>query len=296
MNKHRIAVIVAGIDQSYQKCILNGLESAAAECSLDFTVFASFSGTMGNPRHDKGEFTIFRLPDLNDFDGAVLLTNTIDYPAVVQDIITSVRNAGIPAVSIDNDIPDMMHIGIDNNSAMRRITEHFIKHHGFTRFNYISGPVDNPESAERLTAFLTVLDENGLTIDKERIFYGDFRAPSGRNAIDSFMNNAPEMPQVIICANDVMAASAINTLPKHGISVPGDVAVTGFDNTYSRHNYQVELTTVDRPLSLSGSLACKMLRDFFAKTLGTRSVVLDMSERFAESCGCTTGTEYDIEE
>ena len=296
MNKHRIAVIVAGIDQSYQKCILNGLESAAAECSLDFTVFASFSGTMGNPRHDKGEFTIFRLPDLNDFDGAVLLTNTIDYPAVVQDIITSVRNAGIPAVSIDNDIPDMMHIGIDNNSAMRRITEHFIKHHGFTRFNYISGPVDNPESAERLTAFLTVLDENGLTIDKERIFYGDFRAPSGRNAIDAFMNNAPEMPQVIICANDVMAATAINRLSEIGYNVPDDIAVSGFDNTYGSANFQIEITSVERPLTTTGQLACKMLYDYFNNIPHERSITLSADPIFSESCGCRSTNSHEVSE
>lgn len=296
MNKYKIAVIVAGIDQTYQSAILDGMRSAAPGCGLDVTVFASFSGTMGNPRHDSGEFNIFRLPDFADFDGAVLLTNTIDYPPVVADIIKRIREAGIPAVCIDNDIPDMLYIGIDNRTAMRHITEHFIKKHGFTDFCYISGPADNPESADRLGAFLDVLETNGLTADEDSIFYGDFRAPSGTAAAEHFLDTREKMPQAIICANDVMAAAAINRLAEAGYKVPGDIAVSGFDNTYSRHNYQVELTTVDRPLSLSGSLACKMLRDYFAKTLGSRSVVLDMSERFAESCGCTSGTEYDIEE
>ncbi|HBB19826.1 MAG TPA: arabinogalactan endo-1,4-beta-galactosidase, partial [Ruminococcus sp.] len=152
MTKHRIAVIVAGIDQSYQSAILEGMRTSAAGCGLDISVFASFSGTMGNPRHDTGEFNIFRLPDFSNFDGAVLLTNTIDYPPVVSDIITRIRQAKIPAVCIDNDIPDMLYIGIDNRTAMRRITEHFIKVHGFTDICYISGPADNPESADRLGA------------------------------------------------------------------------------------------------------------------------------------------------
>ena len=296
MTKRRIAVIVAGMDQSYQKSILNGLESAAAECMLDFTVFASFSGTMGNPRHDKGEFAIFRLPEFTDFDGAVLLTNTIDYPSVVQDIITKVRNANIPAVSIDNDIPDMMHIGIDNSSAMRKITEHFINHHGYTRFNYISGPVDNPESADRLKAFRKVLDEHGIAIDDNRIFYGDFRAPSGRSAIDFFRENNHDMPQVIICANDVMAATAINRLSELGINVPDDIAVSGFDNTYGSANFQIEITTVERPLVTTGQLACKMLYDFFNNVPHERSITLSSNPIFSESCGCGMGNSHEVSE
>lgn len=296
MTKHRIAVIVAGIDQSYQSAILEGMRTSASGCGLDISVFASFSGTMGNPRHDTGEFNIFRLPDFSDFDGAVLLTNTIDYPPVVSDIITRIRQAKIPAVCIDNDIPDMLYIGIDNRTAMRRITEHFIKVHGFTDICYISGPADNPESADRLGAFLDVMKEHGLSVDDESIYYGDFRGPSGAAAAEHFLAVREKMPQALICANDVMAATAINRLAEAGYKVPGDIAVSGFDNTYSRHNYQVELTTVDRPLTLSGSLACKMLRDYFAKTLSGRSVVLDMSTLFAESCGCSTASVSDIEE
>lgn len=296
MNTYKIAVIIAGIDQSYQKTILNGIASSAAECSFNISAFASFSGTMGNPGHDSGELNIFQLPDFRNFDGAILLTNTIDYPPVVSDILERIKEAGIPAVSIDNDVPYLYHIGIDNKTAMRSITEHLINIHGFTKFNYISGPADNPESAVRLNAFLEVLRENDISIDDDRIFYGDFRAPSGRAAIEYFIKQGLDMPQAIICANDVMAASAINRLALEGYSVPDDIAVTGFDNTYSTHNYQVELTSVDRPLALSGRLACKMLFNRLRNIPQERNVILNMSTRFTESCGCSANSLNDLNE
>ena len=65
LNKYKIAIIVAGIDQKYQSSILHGIQSASTECSLDFYVFASFSGIMDNVRHDTGELNIFKLPDFN---------------------------------------------------------------------------------------------------------------------------------------------------------------------------------------------------------------------------------------
>ncbi|MBR6968872.1 MAG: GGDEF domain-containing protein [Ruminococcus sp.] len=296
MKTKKIAVIIEEIGQSYQSAILKGISSAAAEFGFNIAAFTSFSGDMDNPRHDIGEFTIFSLPDFKEFDGAILLTNTLSYRPVVDKIIKNIRAAGIPAVSIDNDIPFFYHIGIDNRSAMRKITEHMITEHGFTRFAYISGPKGNPESAARLNAFLSILDENGISLDSKAVYYGDFRTLSGKNAAEQFLNELSELPQAIICANDVMAASAINKLTAEGYSVPGDIAVTGFDNTYNDHNYQVELTSVDRPLALSGRLACKMLHNHFMDIPQERNVILNMSVRFTESCGCHENALADLSE
>ncbi len=293
---YKIAVIIEEINQSYQSSILNGIASSAAEFDLNISAFISFSGALDNPRHDTGEFNIFNLPDFSDFDGAILLTNTLAYQPVVNDILARIKAAGIPAVSIDNDIPYLYHIGIDNKTAMRQITEHMIKKHGFTKFAYISGPQDNPESADRMSAFLEVLKENNISVNDDYIYYGDFRAPSGRAAVESLLSKADGLPQAIICANDVMAASAINRLSDEGLSVPDDIAVTGFDNTYSNHNYQVELTSVERPLSLSGRLACKMLYNHFNNLSQKRNIILNMSAKFTESCGCCENILSDISE
>lgn len=293
MSNYRIAIIVAGIDQTYQSSILHGIQSTASECAFDFYVFSSFSGVMDNVSHDMGELNIFNLPDFNDFDGAILLTNTIGYQYAVNDILARIKSAGIPAVCIDNDVEGLFHIGIDNRTAMRKITEHFIKVHGFTKFNYISGPVGNSESDARLAAFLEVLEENNISIDENRIYYGDFRAPSGKAAVEYFRKNTPYMPQAIICANDVMAAAAINRLYEDGFKVPEEIAVSGFDNTFNNHNLRIELTSVERPITLSGQLAVKMLYNRLHDIEQERSIILDMSTRFTESCGCHDSVIHD---
>lgn len=294
MSSFKIALIIEEMDQSYQSEILKGIAASAEEFSMNISVFVSFSGLI-NSGHEKGEFNIFNLPDFRDFDGAILLTNTLARQNVTDDIISRIKAAGIPAVSIDNDLPDFFHVGIDNKTAMRRITEHLINVHHFTELAYVSGPKDNPESADRLSAFLEVLDEHGITIPEDSIYYGNFRAPSGRAAAEYFINKG-KLPQAVICANDVMAASVISCFSENKISVPQDIAVTGFDNTYSSHNYQLELTTVDRPLSLSGRIACKMLHNYYAAVDQERSFILNMSTRFTESCGCAHNAHYDISE
>lgn len=294
MGKYRIAVIVAGIDQNYQSAILDGLKASAVENCADMFVFVSFSGTMGNKQHDSGEMNIFSLPDFTKFDGVILMTNTIGYSPVVQNIHERVKKSGIPAVSIDNDVPEFLHIGIDNKAAMRKITEHFVKKHGFTDFSYISGPENNPESADRLSAFRDVLAENGIAVSEDRIFYGDFRGPSGKSAVNELISGGGKMPQVLICANDVMAAYAINALIKAGFRVPEDVAVSGFDNSYFDYKFRMELTTVDRPMYDSGKKACSMLIECINGIDHEHSTILEMHPCFTESCGCKKNVLNDV--
>ena len=286
MKSYKIALIIEEINQSYQSAILDGIAASVNEFSFEVSAFVSFSGAMINPKHDFGELNIFSLPDFRNFDGAILLTNTITHQPVITDILSRIREAGIPTVMVDNDVEGFYHIGIDNKTAMRKIAEHLIRVHGFSRFGYISGPVNNPESADRLSAFLEVLEENDISIDNDRIYYGDFRSHSGKAAVEEFLSQEKAMPEAIICANDVMASSAIGRLISEGYSVPGDIAVTGFDNTYNTSNYQIELTSVDRPLELSGRLACRILYNHFMNLPQDRSTVLSMSARFTESCGC----------
>lgn len=286
MKNYKIALIIEEINQSYQSAILEGIASSIGEFSFDVSAFISFSGAMINPKHDNGEFNIFKLPDFKQFDGAILLTNTIAYQPVVADILERIKEAGIPAVSIDHDVNSLYCIGIDNKTAMRNIAEHLINVHGFKRFAYISGPPENPESADRLEAFLEVLNEHNITLDDDRLFYGDFRAHAGREAVEKLIAQKKQMPEAVVCANDVMAAAAINKFNDIGFSVPEDIAVTGFDNTFNTHNYQIELTSVARPLTESGLLACKMLYNHFNSIDQERSIILSMSPRFTESCGC----------
>lgn len=295
LNCYKIAVIIAGINESYQSAILSGIEASAAKYSFNIDTFVSFSGIMGNQKHDTGEFNIFNLPDFSDYDGAILLTNTIAYQPVIRNILSRIKDAAIPAVSIDNDIDGFYYIGSDNDKAMRDVVNHFIHHHGFTRFNYISGPADNPESADRLDAFLSVLHENNITVEDERIYYGDFRAASGKTAAKHFLESHLEMPQAIICANDAMAVSVMKTLSDAGYCVPDDIAVSGFDNTYSARNYPTKLTTVDRPLKRSGSLACTVLHNHFSGIRQERCLTLELQPKFTESCGCSITISHDVE-
>ena len=122
-------------------------------------------------------------------------------------------------------------------------------------------------------SFMSVLRENNIPVEEDRIYYGDFRAPSGSAAFRAFLNSGLKMPQAIICANDVMAVSCMKALSSAGVRIPEDIAISGFDNIYSAQNYPVELTSVARPLKESGELACRILLNHFRGIQQERSIL-----------------------
>lgn len=295
-NVINIAVFVAGLDEEYQNNIIVGINEFSRKNNINVSYFAAFGGMIESRLFDIGEYSIYGLANLEKFDGAILMTNTINDNTQKEEISQRIKDSGIPAVVFDCDnVSEFYNISIDNTKAMREMVRHVIKEHGAKTINYISGPMSNPEAVERLLAFREVMAENNLPVDEERIYYGEFRRFDGHDAIEEYMQSGLPLPDAFICANDAMALSAISTLEKYGFCIPLDVIVTGFDYTYSARNYCPALTSVKRPLSQMGTMACKVLLDL----INHKQPVHEQLEAdcvFTESCGCPAVVETNYSE
>ena len=282
-----IAVIVAGIDEEYQISVLEGINKYATENSLNISYFTAFGGVMTSSFFDIGEYNIYELINYDRFDGFILMTNTINDQNTKERIISNVIKSGRPAVVFDcSDYPEFYNISIDNSGAMQEIVRHIIDKHNARTINYVSGPLSNPEAKSRYDAFLSVMKEHDIAVDPERIYFGEFRAIDGINAVESFITSGLSMPDAIICANDAMGIAVVMALERYGYDIPKDIMVTGFDNTYTAKNYSPALTSVSRPLKEAGVAACEILMRISKGEMVSKNNVLRAEPVFSESCGC----------
>ncbi|MBQ4465059.1 MAG: GGDEF domain-containing protein [Oscillospiraceae bacterium] len=291
-----IAVIVSTLDEEYQSGILQGVRQYAFANSVTLEHFVAFGNIGSDISHDIGEYNIFSLANLRRFDGIILVINTIQDAECLQTVVNRVRESGVPAVCIDKDVEGLYSIGIDNESAMYRMVEHFIVHHGFTRINYISGPDTNAESVLRLKAYRAALADHGILDEDERIYRGHFVSKDGTLAVQKFLASPLELPQAIVCANDNMAVAAVNALMIKGYSVPEDIAVSGFDYTKNAQNYAPSMTSVERPTAQVGMLACQKIMDHIDGKPQERVTTMETHCRFSQSCGCSAAPPMDTME
>ncbi len=284
----KIAVIVSGIDEEYQSTILSGLRDSAREHGAKLMHFAAFGGILHNSNHDAGEYNIYKLCNYAEFDGAVLLTNTISDVNVTASIVDEIQKFDIPVVCIDNDLDvKFHHVGIDNFKAMEAMVRHVTEFHKCRNIGYISGPETNPESIMRFNAFEQVMREHNIPLTEDMIYYGSFRSCDGMEGAEYFLNRSSGLPEAIVCANDAMALATVLTLEESGLRVPEDVIVTGFDNIYAARNFDPAISSVQRPLYRSGYLAGEKLLNALESEM-PRSIVLETESVFSSSCGCCT--------
>ena len=133
-------------------------------------IFNSSGDRSRDADYNIGEYNIYHLPDLNDFDGIIVDLNNIRYPEVCEYVVESVKKTGKPVISVANEIEDFYYAGIDNYAAMREIIEHLHKEHNCKKFWLMMGPDDNYESKMRTQALTDYMDECGIPYDNTDIY------------------------------------------------------------------------------------------------------------------------------
>ncbi|MDO3387557.1 LacI family DNA-binding transcriptional regulator [Gilvimarinus sp. SDUM040013] len=148
-------------------------------------------------------------------------------------------------------------VRIDNRGAARSVVEYLISL-GHKRIGVISGLKDNPHTIDRLAGYSEALEAAGLEFDPALIAEGDYTTWSGLNSAKQFCH-MDNRPSAVMCMNDEMAIGAIQTFKTHGLKVPENISVTGFDDiSYARY-CDPNLTTVAQPAEEMGKLAMDML-------------------------------------
>ncbi|HWL54829.1 MAG TPA: LacI family DNA-binding transcriptional regulator [Chthoniobacteraceae bacterium] len=102
-----------------------------------------------------------------------------------------------------------------------------------------------------------------LTAPKRRNAFKPFQL--GVIAMKSFLNWS-RLPDALICVNDDFAIGVLSVCSRHGIAVPGQLMVTGFDNIAYAAQGSVTLTSAEHPTAEMCELAFELLKERLGKT------------------------------
>lgn len=170
----KIAVLVAGVRFDSQRRIINGILEDAIQDGTDVYIFTCDAWTYSTSYYNKGETEIFRLPNFKDYDGIILHGDTICDKEVIAQIVEDIHESGVPCVSLNIRYDGMLYAGMENENGITEIVNHLIRDHHAERINFISGPIGNVDATGRLNAFRRTMEDNGLQVREDSIFYGDY--------------------------------------------------------------------------------------------------------------------------
>jgi LacI family transcriptional regulator len=183
--------------------------------------------------------------------------------------------------------PTTANVHGDNRSGMHALARHLLRDHGYPTLGYLCGYADSPDSIERQEVLATEAAAAGADLETGREWQGYYFASGGAQVINELLAAGRALPRAIVCANDQTALGVMSALRKHGISVPGQVAVTGFDDIPLARHLRTSLTTVRQPIKQLGTTAFDVLYSMLNREpLPARDIVLPTELIRRESCGC----------
>jgi LacI family transcriptional regulator len=192
-----------------------------------------------------------------------------------------------PVVALAWDSPKGNEIVIraDNFGGIRLLVEHLVTGHGYTELGIVRGPVSSPDANARWHAVQETTTALGARI--VGTWTGDFSEASGARIARSIGRDGKSPPRALLCMNDLMAVGVVHVLAQEGLSVPGDVAVSGFDDIIVSRYLRPGLTTVRQPAEALGATAVESLFNVMSgETVLNREIVLPTELIIRASCGC----------
>lgn len=195
------------------------------------------------------------------FDGLLVIE-----PEGTSDYLAELRARGLPIVLIDDrgHEPLFSSVATTNHTGGVQAAEHLLalgRHHpivvtGVPRFGCVQ---------ERLAGFVETYAAAGHPIPPELVVDGDFQFEMGRAAVGGLIAAGHDV-DAVFAHNDLSAAGAMLAVREAGRTVPGDVAVVGFDDLPLARHTDPPLTTVRQPLREMGEAAARTLLAFFDGT------------------------------
>jgi LacI family transcriptional regulator len=186
-------------------------------------------------------------------DGLLVLSPYTEAPGFLAENLPQ----ALPAVLINAHLPDAAYpvLSIDDHGGAVAMTEHLLAM-GHRRIAFIGGPELNFDARERLRGFRDAMASHGAAAQGLELV-GDFSEASGHRAGQQLVSEA--LPDAVFAANDMMALGCLYAFAQAGVSIPGDIALAGFDDIPLARFVHPTLTTMRVSIAELGESAITRL-------------------------------------
>lgn len=174
----------------------------------------------------------------------------------------AIRGMGIPVVLVDraHGPKDWCCVGVQDVDGGHIAIAHLIAQ-GHRRIAFAGGPMELTQVRDRHQGALRAARAGGLAATWPTLMITDgLTVPDGRSVGERLLRipNA-RRPTAVFCANDLIALGVLQHLIQHGVDVPGDMAIIGYDDIEFAAAAAVPLTSVAQPRHQLGRAAAEML-------------------------------------
>jgi LacI family transcriptional regulator, repressor for deo operon, udp, cdd, tsx, nupC, and nupG len=260
---HAVGMAVPILGRWYFSQVVAGARDAFAASGYDLLLFQVGSGSERTRFiHEWGVLD-------KRVDGLLLVDLRLD-----PDELDAVRSAGTTVASVGDRYDEYPSVTVDNKVAAAKGVQHLINlgHRDIAFIGDTPGPLPFSVPGDRRTGWINALTNSGIDVRPDLEVPGGFTVDGGHRAMTQLLTQH-RRPTAVFACSDEMAMGAVKAVRDHGLRVPQDVSIVGFDE----HDLSevMELTTIRQPVVHSGRVAGKFLIDAINGDSSAPHAVLD---------------------
>jgi DNA-binding LacI/PurR family transcriptional regulator len=246
---YTIAVMIADLGNSFYHPMVKTIQAIARQHGYEI-VISNSDHIYENEKHFC-EIVLGR-----GVDGAIMVP--IHLTSAELGHYVSQTHIPFVVLGIQIDHPNIDVVYADDERATYEATRWLIGECGHRSLGYIGVPSNLPPGPRRLRGFQRALNDFSVDLPPEYVQEGDFTLESGKRAVAMLLEQG-KPPTALVVVNDLMAIGVILALQDAGYSVPGDVAVIGFDNIPEAEIVRPTLSTIEQDPSVIGETLARAL-------------------------------------
>lgn len=248
-----VGLVVHDIADPYFSSIAAGVMRGADQHGL----IISMSSTNRRPERELDYVAALRSQRAR---ALILAGSRVDDAALQERLaaeVTAFEAAGGRVAAISQKRLPVDTVLVENRAGARALAEDLVEQ-GHRRFAVLAGPRALFTARDRVAGFADGLARAGLRVPAERVLHGAFTRDGGHEATTRLLAVTRE-PMCVFAVNDVMAVGAMAALRDHGVRLPEEMSVAGFDDIHTLRDITPGLTTVRLPLEEMGATALELV-------------------------------------
>lgn len=245
-----VALVVPDITNALFPPIVRGAERVLSAAGFTLVL----TDTNNDPDTERSQIAAMRARGV---DGFIVATARWTDPAVEE-----LAGAGIPTVLVNRRHGEaaLPFVGTDDRHGIKMCVDH-LADLGHRRIVHLAGPQNTSTGRERTAAFQAAMRARRLPATGSVVHCAAFTEAAAATAMAALLDKRREFT-AIVAGNDLLALGAQGTLGENGLSCPGDVSITGYNDLNFVARLKPALTTVRLPLNAIGELAARALLDW----------------------------------
>lgn len=244
-----IGVLVHELNSNFITSVLAGIEKVTTEAGYDLIIAHSSETASKEAANAKNLFN-------KRVDGLIA---SLSFDTTDLEHFKPFEDKGVPVIFFDRveQNGENTVVIIDNAKCGYIATTHLIEQ-GCKRIVHVTSSLKRNVYSQRFKGYKDALFDHNIPFDESLVLVNDLSEKAGIESAKQILKMRP-LPDGVFITNDFVAAVCMRTLKEHGVTIPDDIAVVGFNNDAIGKLIEPALTTINYPGVDMGEIAARNL-------------------------------------